>query len=219
MKHPYREPPLPAPTFREWSRVTGCSCCVRRAALARMQRRRLWRIAAVSLLGLCAGWTAMALLCVRITGRMVSAVEQLDGVAMATNTAHAAAPPPVCDHSPPPAPPVEPQWPVGLGLLKLGETEFLVAGDVRPSAELRRSLRHRDASRIEGEARVPPRLRDLRARGFSSSAPWRRSRRRSCRRYRSWTEAPRPRLLRGRGRRAPRPPGQRGERRMNRTLG
>jgi general secretion pathway protein C len=91
-----------------------------------MQRRRLWRIAAVSLLGLCAGWTAMALLCVRITGRMVSAVEQLDGVAMATNTAHAAAPPPVCDHSPPPAPPVEPQWPVGLGILKLGETEFLV---------------------------------------------------------------------------------------------
>ena len=71
----------------------------------------------------------MALLCVRIAGRMVAAVEQLDGVAVAMNTAHAAAPPPVCDLSPsppPPAPPVGPRWPVGLGILKLGPTRFLV---------------------------------------------------------------------------------------------
>jgi general secretion pathway protein C len=100
-----------------------------------MQRRRLWRIAAVTLLGLCAGWTAMALLCVRIAGRMVAAIEQLNGVAMAMNTAHAAPPPPVCDRppappSPPPppspAPPVGPRWPVGLGIFKLGPTNFLV---------------------------------------------------------------------------------------------
>jgi hypothetical protein len=74
----------------------------------------------------------------------------------ASRTRADAAPPIVA-----PAPPVEPQWPVGLGILKLGETEFLVdhrvidvvleeqaaimrrprharrgAGDVRPSAEL-----------------------------------------------------------------------------------
>src|SRR5579859_2156968 len=51
------------------------------------------------------------------------------GVAVAMNTAHASTPPPVCDRSPsppPPASPVGPQWPVGLGILKLGPTRFLV---------------------------------------------------------------------------------------------
>jgi len=89
----------------------------------------LWRIAAVTLLGLCAGSTAMAMLCVNIAGRMVAAIEQLDGVAVAMNTAHAAAPPPVCDRSPsppPPAPPAAPRWPVGLGIIRLGPTHFLV---------------------------------------------------------------------------------------------
>jgi general secretion pathway protein C len=94
-----------------------------------MQHCRLWRIAAVTLLGLCAGSTAMAMLCVNLAGRMVAATEQLDGVAVAMNTAHAAAPPPVCDRSPsppPPAPPAAPQWPVGLGIIRLGPTHFLV---------------------------------------------------------------------------------------------
>lgn len=128
MNHPYREARSPESVFREECGVTACSCGVRRAILARMQRRMLWRVLAVAILAVGAGWTATALLCTRLTGRIVAAVEQLEGVAVAMNTAShaAAAPPPVCDRSPSPAPPVGPQWPIGLGILKLDWTDFVV---------------------------------------------------------------------------------------------
>ncbi len=132
MNHPYRNLPSPESAFREWCDVTACSCCERRAAFARMQRRRLRRVLAVTLLAMFAGWSATALLCESITGRIVAAVEQLNGVALAMKTAsHAAPPPPVCDRSPPPAPPppappLEPQWPVGFGILELDATHFVV---------------------------------------------------------------------------------------------
>jgi general secretion pathway protein C len=68
----------------------------------------------------------MAFACLRIAARMTAAVQQLDGVAQAMNTASHAAVPPVCERSPSPAPAVESHWPVELRILKLGETEFLV---------------------------------------------------------------------------------------------
>jgi general secretion pathway protein C len=86
----------------------------------------LWRLVAIGFVVVGASWTAMAFAGQQTTTRLIAAVERLDAVVAAMNTAAArAAPPPVCVPSST-ATPATPDWPVGLGIMKLDETTFLV---------------------------------------------------------------------------------------------
>jgi len=112
----------------EWIGAAECLSCGQRVGPPRPLDSSPWRILAVTSLILNVAWGAVLFVGAELDARMLAAVERADEAAVAAvvSSRAAAATPPA---RPPPNPgPLEPltQWPVGLGILKVGESEFLV---------------------------------------------------------------------------------------------
>jgi membrane-associated protease RseP (regulator of RpoE activity) len=129
MHHPYREP-ASSKFLEEWPGVTGCWCCERRAAMARVRHRRLWGLLAIAFMATPIAWLPVVFAYTRLAAR-VAAIEKLDAAAIEANRLSRAAAPPPPPPSPSPSPPAPPPanvpaLPVELGILKLSETAFVI---------------------------------------------------------------------------------------------
>ena len=107
--------------------MTACSCCEQCVALTRVRRRRLWSILAIAFTVAPVAWIPLAFAYTRLAMRMVVAIEDLDAATLQeTKRSLAPAPPPAPQPSAPQPPASVPAVPVGLGILKLSGTVFLV---------------------------------------------------------------------------------------------
>lgn len=156
MNHPYREPIPARYLFKEWNDATACWSCERRAALAAERKRRAWHALGVALLATHSALAGVAIACIQLDSRMLAEANKVDADAVealrlarqSTTTAPTPpAGPPAALASPPPLPvPDVPEWPIGLGLVQLSATEFIVdrrslAVALQRQADLMRSAR------------------------------------------------------------------------------
>jgi general secretion pathway protein C len=127
MNHPYREPPPPIPTLKEWPHAARCWPYERRLAWAAEGRCASWRTTAIALLVAHVTFAGAALVCVQANARMMAAIDRLDAATVeAMKSARSPAPLASTPSAPAPLIPDMAEWPVGLSLVRLGAAEFLV---------------------------------------------------------------------------------------------
>jgi hypothetical protein len=144
MNHPYREPAPGRHLFKEWTEGAPCWSCERRAALAAKRRRRAWHALGVALLATHTALAGVAIACIPLDSRLLAEAQKIDADAEkieadaveALRQAHPSAT--TAAPLPPAAPPgiaaspgamqsPDPlEWRVGLGIVQLGATEFIV---------------------------------------------------------------------------------------------
>jgi hypothetical protein len=136
MNHPYREP-VPSQHLEEWSERAACWSCQRRAARAAERRRRTWHALGVAALATQSALAGVAIACEQRDSRMLAEATKLDADAvealqLARKSTMPTAPAPPAGPPSNPAPsgalplPQPLEWPIDLGLLRLGATEFIV---------------------------------------------------------------------------------------------